>query len=226
MRPSKPHPDLQVSKASEVGPGTDFLTIYRTYQRRIYSQCFCMLRNHGDAEDATQEVFLQVFRKVHTFRGDSRFSTWLHRVTTNCVLMEMRKIRRQPQEVPQEVLFAAGEGSSSLELPPEPCSPRVSPMLDRVSLGAALSRLPPGYRRVIQLHDVEGYTHQEIASFLRIREGSSKSQLHRARMRLRQLMQSGDRRAQSRPRGKSIVSREIGAAVSTAVPTAASKHAS
>lgn len=91
--------------------GTDFASVYRTYRRRVYSQCFCMLHNYQDAEDAAQEVFLQLFRKAHTFRGESSFATWLYRLTTNCVLMEIRRRRhRCPEVLPQNPSVGADTG--------------------------------------------------------------------------------------------------------------------
>jgi RNA polymerase sigma-70 factor (ECF subfamily) len=150
-----------------------------------------MLRNHVDAEDAAQEVFLQLFRKVHTFRGESRFSTWLHRLTTNCVLMEMRRKRRRWLETsPEDAPLAM----SDVDVGPEGWldnlrAPAV-PIFDRITLAAALAQLPRGFQRIFKMHDVEGYTHAEIAESLYIQIGTSKSQLHKARLRLRRLLQT------------------------------------
>jgi len=149
-----------------------------------------MLRNHADAEDAAQEVFLQLFRKVHTFRGESKFSTWLHRLTTNCVLMEMRRNRRRwPETRFEEVTMAAHDGDAEMEASFDNCAAPSTPILDRIMLGGAFSQLPTGFKRIFQLHDVKGYTHEEIATILSIQAGTSKSQLHKARLRLRGLLQ-------------------------------------
>jgi RNA polymerase sigma-70 factor (ECF subfamily) len=185
---------LRTSSAS-AHPAADFASVYQTYRRRIYSQCFYMLRNHVDAEDAAQEVFLQLFRKVHTFRGESRFSTWLHRLTTNCVLMEMRRKRRRWHETsPEDAPLAASDVDAGAEGSLDNFRAPAVPIFDRISLTTALSQLPSGFQRIFQMHDVEGYTHAEIAQSLCIQIGTSKSQLHKARLRLRRLLQT-ERRA-------------------------------
>jgi len=168
----------------------DMHTLYCTYRRSVYRQCFRMVRNQADAEDLTQEVFLRLFQKAHTFRGESRFSTWLHRVTFNLVLMELRKLRRRPvtsfplRGVPgvQEENPITDEVEKTLAVSP-------TSILDRVNLDLALAQLPSGYRKIFLLHDAEGYGHKEIASVLGISAGTSKSQLHRARNRLRALLE-------------------------------------
>lgn len=186
------HHALQVSSTS-AHHMPDFTSAFDTYRRRIYSQCFSMLHNHSDAEDASQEVFLQLFRKAHTFRGESSFSTWLYRLTTNCVLMEIRKMRHRFPELALRGGSSGTEaGKAALDPPLDGFPSRTTSIFDRVSLGVAMSQLPKGYRRIFHLHDVEGYTHEEIATLLRIRVGTSKSQLHKARLRMRLLLQSGN----------------------------------
>jgi len=170
---------------------TDFASVYHHYRRRVYSRCFRMLRNHQDAEDATQIVFLQLFRKGYTFRGDSSFSTWLYRLTTNCVLMEIRKMRHRRSEInPSRTPPGADVGDTRLEQQLEAYRATSTPIFERVSLSAAISQLPSGYREIFKLHDVEGYTHQEVATLMGIQIGTSKSQLHKARMRMRRLLQT------------------------------------
>ena len=172
----------------------DFSTVYQTYRRRIFSQCLSMLRNHTEAEDAAQEVFLQLYRKMHTFRGESRFSTWLHRLTTNCVLMEIRRKRNRWRETTcPETTTGTSDWSTNMELSLDSFETPVRPLFDQVSLGIAMSQLPAGFQRIFHLHDVEGYTHEEIAGLLSIQAGTSKSQLHKARLRLRRLLQTGKR---------------------------------
>jgi RNA polymerase sigma-70 factor (ECF subfamily) len=173
-------------------PATDFASVYQTYRRRIHLQCFRMLHNSADAEDAAQEVFFQLFRKMHTFRGDSSFSTWLHRLTTNCVLMQIRKNHQRSFEAkPGEAGNGTAPGNAILEPPLESYRDPSTPIFERIVLGAALAQLPAGYQRIFALHDVEGYTHPEIATLLGIQVGTSKSQLHKARVRMRLLLQSG-----------------------------------
>jgi len=142
-----------------------------------------MVRNTTEAEDLTQETFLQLFRKIHTFRGESVFSTWLHRVSVNVVLMRLR--RKNLTEVPLE---SSSEEEDPYKTEIGAPDPVLSGAIDRINLDRAIDELPPGYRRAFMLHDVEGYEHEEIAQILGCSVGNSKSQLHKARMRLRDLL--------------------------------------
>src|SRR5947209_16189164 len=144
-----------------------------------------MSGNYAQAEDFTQEAFLQLYRKIASFRGESAFSTWLHRLTVNIVLMQFRK-----KGLPEVSLEA------TLESPQEDSAPKdigsrddvLHGAIDRLALERALGDLPPGYRIIFVLHDVEGYEHNEIAEMLGCSVGNSKSQLHKARMKLRTLL--------------------------------------
>jgi RNA polymerase sigma-70 factor (ECF subfamily) len=140
-----------------------------------------MLGNASQAEDITQEVFLQVYRKIGSFRGDSAFTTWLHSLTVNQVLMHFRKRGVKLEQTADEHDF-----SDVVETPLQ--STRRISMIDRLALDQAISQLPPGYRAAFVLHDVEGYEHEEIARMLGVTIGTSKSQLHKARMKLRDLL--------------------------------------
>ena len=166
--------------------------LYRRYNRRVYSLCRRMAANTAEAEDLTQEVFIKLFYEAGTFRGESAFTTWLHRLTVNVVLMYLRKHRRrferptQDKEIPEQ----AAPGTER---------PSVMPVFDRLELDRALAGLPPGYRAVFVLFDVEGYTHDEIAQLLGCSAGTSKSQLHKARTKLRALLRG---RQPRRPHGK------------------------
>jgi RNA polymerase sigma-70 factor (ECF subfamily) len=189
LRPAGAHPATKRR-------GFDFDGIYRNYQRSIYSKCFRIVRNHTEAEDLVQEVFLQLLRKADTFRGEAKFSTWLHRLTINAALMQLRRLRRSElrttslEDAPGAAQDHAGAYKVAL---PRHASGALA--ADRLSLRVALSQLPPGYREVLSLHDVEGYTHAEIAQKLGISVGASKSQLHRARLRIRVLLQHGGKPA-------------------------------
>jgi len=173
------------------GDGAAFEYLYKANCRRVYSVCLRMIKNPAEAEDLTQQAFLQLFRKIGTFRGESGFSTWLHRVTVNVVLMHLR--RKRPTEIMFEDLDRPG---SDHEGPREHGSSDTSMLgaIDRLNLKRAIRKLPSGYKRHFLLHDVLGYAHKEIARHLGCSTGSSKSQLHKARKRLRRLLR-GERSA-------------------------------
>lgn len=146
-----------------------------------------MLGNPSDAEDLMQEAFLQLFRKIGTFRGESAFSTWLHRMTVNVVLMRLRK-----KALPVASLEETTEPDEETGGPRKDIGApdlRLSGAVDRVNLERSIDKLPPGYRTVFVLHDVQGYEHNEIAGIMGCSVGNSKSQLHKARTKLRDLLQ-------------------------------------
>jgi RNA polymerase sigma-70 factor (ECF subfamily) len=145
-----------------------------------------MVNNRTDAEDLTQEAFLQVFRKIHTFRAESKFSTWLHRLTVNIVLMRLRNKSLIDHSVEE-----MSEQSEETQRPLRDfgvCDLPLSGVLERLSLQRAVAQLAPGYKQVFILHDVEGYEHPEIAKLLGCSTGNSKSQLFKARLRLGELL--------------------------------------
>jgi RNA polymerase sigma-70 factor (ECF subfamily) len=145
-----------------------------------------MVGNTTEAEDLTQEAFLLLFRKIHTFRGESAFSTWLHRLVVNTVLMHLRK-KSLPAVSMETGPAPDGEAtSSSVEIATSDLLLEGS--IDRINLGRCVAQLPAGSRAIFVLHDFQGYQHREIAEMLGRSEGVSKSQLHRARKRLRELL--------------------------------------
>ena len=157
--------------------------LYERHNRRVFAVCLGMTRNPAQAEDLTQEVFVHLIRKIGSFRGDSQFSTWLHRLTINLVLMHFRRKetrREQRDDTLEDRLF-------SLQRNHQPLS---SQLIDRMGLRSALTQLPSGCRAVFVLFDIGGYKHDEIATMLGCSSGTSKSQLHRARMKLRHLLRS------------------------------------
>jgi RNA polymerase sigma-70 factor (ECF subfamily) len=180
---TEPATDLDLVKAAAAGDTIAFEQLYHLHNRRVYSLCLRMLSSGAQAEDMTQEVFLQVFRKIGSFRGDSAFTTWLHRLTVNQVLMHFRKRGVKLEHTSEE-----GDFTNVVETPLQ--STRRISMVDRLDLDKAIAELPPGYRTVFILHDVEGYEHEEISGLLKVSIGTSKSQLHKARMRLRDLLKS------------------------------------
>jgi RNA polymerase sigma-70 factor, ECF subfamily len=163
-----------------------FERLYKLHSRRVYALCLRLAGNPTDAEDFTQEAFLQLFRKIHTFRGEARFSTWLHRLAVNVVLMRRRK-KRHP-EVSLDATNDPADADARPLLDLGGPDLRLSGVLDRVNLSKALEQLPDGYREMFILHDVEGYEHNEIAGILGCSVGNSKSQLFKARLRLRELL--------------------------------------
>ena len=176
------------------GNAEGFEALYGLHKRRVYSLCLRMTGNAAEAEDLTQDAFLQAFRKIETFRGESAFSTWLHRMTVNVVLMHLRK-KRVP-EVSLDERDPHQEDGSKKDVGSRDTV--LAGSIDRVNLGRAIERLPAGYRMTFILHDVDGYEHNEIAEMMGRTIGNSKSQLHKARMKLRGLLQpsSAERSAQ------------------------------
>lgn len=158
-----------------------FEEIYDRHHRRVYSICLRMLQNAAEAEDLTQEVFVHLYRKVGSFRGESAFTTWLHRLTVNLVLMHFRK---------RNVRFetTVGESETPVQIAHGTGDAKKMPIVDQIALERAIAELPPGYRNVFVLHDVEGYEHEEVARILGCAVGTSKSQLSKARLKLRKLL--------------------------------------
>jgi RNA polymerase sigma-70 factor (ECF subfamily) len=169
------------------GDRTVFEFLYRLHSRRVYAVCLRMLGNTAEAEDLTQEAFLLLLRKIHTFRGESAFSTWLHRLAVNLVLMRLRK--KSPPVVSIEAASDPDDETASPSIDIGAPDLLLEGSIDRINLERCLKRLPAGYRAVFVLHDIQGYQHNEIAELLGRSVGVSKSQLHKARMRLRELLQ-------------------------------------
>ncbi len=179
-----------IQRAREGDPAA-FEYLYRSHSRRVYAVCLRMVGNTTEAEDLTQEAFLHLFRKIHTFRGESAFSTWLHRLAVNIVLMHLRKksppivsIQATPDPEDETVSLNVDIGEPDLSL---------EGLVDRINLKRCIAQLPVGYRSIFVLHDIQGYQHNEIAGILGRSVGDSKSQLHKARMRLREQLQEHQR---------------------------------
>jgi RNA polymerase sigma-70 factor, ECF subfamily len=183
--------EAEAIRRAQQGDAEAFERIYRLHNRRVYALCLRMVGNTAEAEDLTQEAFLQLFRKIATFRGESAFSTWLHRLAVNVVLMRLRK-----KSLVETSLDEAAEPDEESGGPRKDIGGpdlRLSGSVDRVNLERAVEQLPPGYRSVFVLHDVQGYEHNEIAVIMNCSIGNSKSQLHKARMRLRELLHEFER---------------------------------
>lgn len=173
--------DYELAQAASGGDMSAFEQLYERHNRRVYSLCLRMTSNTAEAEDLTQEVFIQLFRKTGSFRGESAFTTWLHRLTVNQVLMHFRK-----RGVKMEQTTDDGETPIQIVMGTENAARM--PIVDRIALDKAISQLPPGYRTVFVLHDIEGHEHEEVARMIGVSVGTSKSQLHKARMKLRGLL--------------------------------------
>jgi len=193
--PARPWPaglpessDTSAVARAQTGDHEAFAELYSLHKTRVYRLCLRMVGNIPLAEDLTQEAFLQLYRKIATFQGNAAFSTWLHRLTVNVVLMHLRKrglcltsLECTMVEIPEGHL-ARSFGTLDRNL---------AGSIDRLAIERALETLPPGYRTIFLLHDVEGFEHQEIASQQKCTIGNSKSQLHKARRRLRSVLSPG-----------------------------------
>jgi RNA polymerase sigma-70 factor (ECF subfamily) len=180
-------PEVEAIRRAQQGDAAAFERVYRLHSRRVYALCLRMVGNTAEAEDLTQEAFLQLFRKIATFRGESAFSTWLHRLAVNVVLMRLRK-----KTLPESSLEETTEPDEETGGPRKDVGGPdllLTGSIDRVNLERAIEQLPPGYKTVFILHDIQGYEHNEIAEIMDCSIGNSKSQLHKARMRLRELLQ-------------------------------------
>ena len=193
--------DAQLIARAQRGDEEAFAALFEAHKRRVYSLCLRMTGNTAEAEDLTQEAFLQLYRKISTFRGESAFSTWLHRLAVNVVLMHLRKkglqqISLDEPDTSQDEPVKRDYGSDDR---------RLTGSVDRIGLQKAIADLPPGYRAVFVLHDVEGYEHNEIAEIMKCSVGNSKSQLHKARMKLRErLRHYRDGNTESLPAGEPV----------------------
>jgi RNA polymerase sigma-70 factor (ECF subfamily) len=174
-----------------------FHDLYQEHYRRVFSVCLRMTEDVSEAEDLTQEVFIHLFRRMESFRGESAFTTWLHRLTVNLVLMHFRKRRVRFERT-------TGDGDLPVQVVAGTGDPNRMRVLDQILLSEVIAQLPEGYREAIILHDVEGLEHGEIAQIKGRSVGTSKSQLHKGRLILRTLITRGSRHR--RPNRKSLPS--------------------
>lgn len=174
--------DKELCKQVSEGSIIAFELLHERHARRVFSLCLRMLENTHEAEDLAQEVWIQFFRKAKSFRGDAAFTTWLHRLAVNQVLMHFRSKKCKIQEdlrddfdsLAEKYVVLIHDGPAILQ--------------SKIALDAAIAQLPPGYKNVFVLHDVEGYEHEEVAKILGCSLGTSKSQLHKARLKMRRLV--------------------------------------
>lgn len=174
--------DFDLARRAAAGDMVAFEELYQRHHRRVYSICLRMLQSPSEAEDLTQDVFIQLYRKIGSFRGDSAFTTWLHRMAVNQVLMHFRKKAVKLEKTTEE-------GETPVQIVSGSDNPRKMQIVDKIALENAIDQLPDGYKKVFVLHDIEGYEHEEVARLLGCSVGTSKSQLHKARLKLRKLLQ-------------------------------------
>jgi RNA polymerase sigma-70 factor (ECF subfamily) len=189
--PSKPTgnvraADLDLVRRCQEGDAAAFEEVYRTHSGRLYNLLFRMAGSAQDAEDLLQEVFLHAYRKLASFRGESTLGTWLYRLAVNHCLDVLRgrhtKMQRSTDSLDED---------GALE--PAAVMPAIPTAISRLDLDRAIAKLPDGCRAAFVLHDVEGFEHQEVAGLLGISQGTSKSQVHKARLKLRALLSSAAR---------------------------------
>jgi RNA polymerase sigma-70 factor (ECF subfamily) len=174
-------PELELARRVAGGDMAALEEVYRRFHTIVYTLCLRMTRNVAEAEDISQDVFVSLPRALASFRGEAALSTWIHRVTVNRVLMHFRKAAVRYEQTTEDGAPPLEKFEAGAEEPGRRSA-------DRVALEQAVVRLPPGYRAVFVLHDVEGYEHEEVARMCGISPGTSKSQLHKARMRLRRML--------------------------------------
>src|ERR1700747_3237849 len=194
---TEPLSELELLHQHKLGDKEAFARLYETHKRRVYAICLRITREKAEAEDCAQEAFLQCFQKLPTFRGDSALSTWLYRLTVNVVLMRLRTSHGKPVS-----LDTGGTQEDSAESTMLNACPvddmQLTGAIDRIAIHRALRKLPPGYRTIFLLHELEGKAHSEIARELGCSVGNSKSQLHQARNRLRRYLRRSTRRSLNR----------------------------
>jgi len=181
--------EAEAIRQAQRGDANAFELLYRLHSSRVFALCLRMLKNTAEAEDLTQETFLTVFRALGTFRGHSAFSSWLHRVTINRVLMHLR--RKALTDASLEEIIRSSEESGSPRKELRHFDLRLKGLTDRLSIQKAIAQLPASLKGTFLLYDLYGCEHREIAEILACSTGASKSRLHKARRRLRELLPSG-----------------------------------
>jgi len=204
--------DMDLVRRAQEGDPDAFANLFNAHKTKIYSLCLRMTSNTAEAEDLTQDAFLQAFRKLATFRGDSALSTWLYRVAVNTVLMHMRKKGLHAVSLDQPLEQPDG----SVKREQGKLDDRLSGSVDRIALTRAMKELPAGYRTIFVLHEVKGYEHHEIARLLRCSVGNSKSQLHKAKTRMRELLGLERREGAPTSNAKSVAAEEVAAQADSA----------
>lgn len=217
-------PELELITNALAGHSDSFGELYRRHSRRIFYLCYRMVNDTELAEDLTQEAFVHAFRRLSTFRQESRFTTWMHRIAVNTVLMFVRKRNSSIRECPLDPSFGTEEETPFEGQIYGKTDDTLAMTTDRVALQRAIEDLPPGYRLMLILHDIHGYEHQEIAEIFGCTTGNTKSQLHKARLRLRAVIDRPKGEMANAERKKSKPARAKAAKV-VEMPRAMEQHA-
>jgi RNA polymerase sigma-70 factor, ECF subfamily len=204
--------DMELVRMAQNGDADAFAALYNAHKVKIYSLCLRMTSNTTEAEDLTQVAFLQVFRKLASFRGDSALSTWLYRIAVNTVLMHFRRKHLRPLSLDEPISQTPDAPKRELGK----SDARLTRSVDRIAITRAMKELPIGYRTIFVLHEVEGYEHHEIARRLRCSVGTSKSQLHKAKARMRELLGLGHINSKERREDQVVASSQKSWAVASA----------
>jgi RNA polymerase sigma-70 factor, ECF subfamily len=173
--------DLELATRCRQGDTAAFEELYRAHAGRLYNLVFRMAGSAEHAEDLLQEVFLHAHKKLGSFRGDSSLGTWLYRLAVNQCLDYLRGRQAKMAKTTRSL-----DEEGAIE--PAAVAPAVPTAVSRIDLERAIARLPEGCRAAFVLHDVEGFEHNEVARLLGVSEGTSKSQVHKARMKLRAIL--------------------------------------
>lgn len=185
------HADMALAQRCATGDPAGFEELYRVYSPRLFGLA-CRMVGRTEGEDLLQEIFLSAHRKIRLYKGESALGTWLFRLATNLCLDHLRSRANRTAQATDSIDAEPAHH-------PEGGTGPILGVIDRIDLERALADLPPGCREVFVLYDVEGFEHREVGSMLGISEGTSKSQLHKARMRLRHALMSRRARAGAEP---------------------------
>ena len=183
----------------------EFEDLYRTYRSRVWALCLRMTGNPDDAEDLTQETFVRMFQKLHTFRGESAFCSWLRRITINVVLLRFQKASWRRERSIEGLMGLDPETGCPRKVEFGRIDTQLTGAVDRINLQRAIDQLPPGFKAVFIMHDIEGYQHVEISELMGCSVGTSKSQLHKARLKLRELLEQVPRKEPAPRRSEASV---------------------
>ncbi len=191
--PSMPRTSVvspSVIAAAQAGDVHAFEQIYLAYRSLVFAVCQRLVKNPAISEELVQDTFLLVIRKIHLFKGRSQFGTWLYQIARNTALMY---IRDQQSKDSHESLAQWQEDdnkAAQLERVLRVQDSNLRSIADRVTLERLIAKMAPGYRSTLLLHDIHGYEHQEICEIMSVRQGTSKSQLHKGRKRLRAMLEA------------------------------------